>query len=144
MIVTSRSDFKEKDQFYGGEPPCFPAPHLDGIPPELRDVPVWVLWDVKRKGGKWTKVPLQLEPASKEYRQRTGLYFYRASTTDPAHGYTWERIIQAYKTYSRKCCGIGIILRDGLCGVDLDHAIKNGQVIHWAHLLVTQLDSFTD
>jgi hypothetical protein len=45
---------------------------------------------------------------------------------------------------STRSCGIGIILRDGLCGVDLDHAINNGEVMRWAHLLVTQLDSFTD
>lgn len=76
----------------------------------LRGKKQWVLWKYEERNGKRTKPP---------FDPFTGRY---AKSTDPA---TWGTFDQVKKVLDRdrQYQGIGVILTDGLFGVDLDHCI---------------------
>lgn len=93
--------------------------NFDGIPQSMKDSPAWVLWRrEQRDGGKWTKPPLQAD----------GRY---AKTTDPD---TWATIEEAQAGYDNGSFdGVGVVLRDGLVGIDLDHVLtESGDIEPWA------------
>lgn len=76
----------------------------------LRGKKQWVLWKYEERNGKRTKPPF--DPV-------TGRY---AKSTDPT---TWGTFDQVKKVLDRdsRYQGIGVMLTDGLFGVDLDHCI---------------------
>lgn len=89
-----------------------------GIPPSLVGYPHWVLWRFVLKNGRWTKVPFQVD----------GRY---AKTNDTTTQATLEPVRAAYAR--GEFDGIGIVLRHGLCGIDLDHVIDaDGVIEEWA------------
>ena len=100
----------------------------ENIPIELKSQPTWVLWKytLNKKGDKWDKVPFQPNGA-------------KASTTNPT---TWLTFDSALAHYQRgKFDGIGIVLRNGIAGVDLDHVVKaDGTLLDWAQGVVKRFE----
>lgn len=83
--------------------------HRESIPPELRDRPQWVCWQLAERGGKKTKVPI--DPA-------TG----GNAADNPA---TWGTFNAALSRCQRgkRLAGVGFMFTeaDPFCGIDLDH-----------------------
>lgn len=86
------------------KPECLSV-NFAGIPQSLISRPHWVLWRYTLVGGRWNKVPMH--PNGKT-----------ASSNKPETWSTFESVKQAYLEgdYS----GVGIILTDGLVGLDID------------------------
>lgn len=104
-----------------------PAPKVqfENIPVSLGKHPHFVLWSYENKDGRWAKVPKQRSAKS-------------ASVNRVNSHCTLDLAKQAY-THGR-FSGIGVVLREGLCGIDLDHVLKaTGEVESWAQ---TILDAF--
>jgi hypothetical protein len=114
------------------------APQVDfrNIPAELRRRDRWVLWRYVRKpGGDWTKLPYQPSGAS-------------ASTTNPA---TWSTLEQVRTAYARSqgnsgaFDGVGIVLGDGLVGLDFDDILpEDGTPRRWAAALADQFPTYQE
>lgn len=98
------------------------------IPANLREIPQWVGWRREVTNGKQTKVPYQA-------RQRA-----KADTTDPAHRASFPDALAAMNRY--KYDGVGIVLDNGLAGVDIDHCRdpQSGEVAPWAEELITPFE----
>lgn len=98
--------------------------NFEGIPSDLKTRPDWVLWRLIEKDGKWTKPPIQ---ASGKY----------AKPNDQATWATFEEVRKAYEGGGFD--GIGMVLRDGNCGIDLDHVLApDGSLELWAQEIVEQ------
>lgn len=96
--------------------------NFEGIPEGLHALQLFVMWRYVRKGEKWSKVPFQINGQ-------------RARTDDPATFATLEAVRRAY--YRGSFDGIGIVLRNGLCGIDLDHVVQlDGTVEAWAEKIL--------
>jgi putative DNA primase/helicase len=97
-------------------------PNFDGILPELKAIPNWVLAKAIVRGGKTTKPP---------YQPNGQL----ASHSDPATWSDFVDIKRAYERLARDVIGVGFVL-DGkphfggqyLHGFDWDHCIDKGVV----------------
>lgn len=100
------------------------------VPEELKARRAWVCWKQEKRDGKATKVP---------YEPTTGK---RARTNDPA---TWIDFATACE-HVGQYDGLGIMLSDGLCGVDLDHCrnAETDDIEVWAWDAVAELDSYTE
>lgn len=91
---------------------------FDQIPVSLVTLPFFVLWRYAQTKNKWTKVPYQSNGR-------------HAKTTDPSTHTTLAIVRATYETGGFD--GIGIVLRDGLCGIDLDHVVMpDGRIEEWA------------
>ncbi|MGF6996334.1 AAA family ATPase [Paraburkholderia sp. GAS32] len=91
------------------KPEALPV-NFDGIPAFLKECPQWVLWQwhYDSESERWTKPP----------RQCDGQF---ARTNDPG---TWATFDAAHRAYlDGDFDGIGIVLRDDLVGIDLDHVL---------------------
>ncbi len=93
--------------------PDYIKPDVQGIPPELVELPQFVCWRAKfeRENNKWTKIPVNPHTG--------GL----ASSTDPA---TWADLSTALKFYQgnpNTVDGLGFVFRagGGIVGIDFDH-----------------------
>ena len=96
------------------------------------DAPRWVAWRTETRNGKATKPP---------YSPRTGTY---ASSTDPE---TWVTLEEALAYAERsEMDGVGIILGDGLGGVDLDACRDpdTGLIAPWARKVVDGFGTYTE
>lgn len=93
---------------------------------ELADQSRWIAW--WNDDGR--KIPKSV---------RTG----NAKTNDPD---TWGTFDQASRTMDLKhYTGVGVMLGDGLIGIDLDHAIdRQGHIKDWAQRLIDQIGSYTE
>ena len=102
---------------------------LDGIPAALRDRPHWVMWRLIERDGRPTKAPYQLNGTL-------------ASSTNPE---TWSDFDSAYQ-YRSRFDGVGIVLTEGLAGVDLDHCrdAETGEIAPWAWEIIRELDSYSE
>jgi putative DNA primase/helicase len=81
---------------------------VDRLPPEIRESTRAVVWKRELRHGKATKVPYVPTRPSE-----------RAAVDNPA---TWGAFDQALAVVAAgKADGAGIVLGDGLVGVDLDH-----------------------
>ena len=83
----------------------------------------WVLFDEN-------KVPMQCDGKN-------------ASSTNPDTWATYEEVKKALPT-THQAVGVGVVLGDGLCGIDLDHCVKDGVIEPWAQTIINDLDSYTD
>lgn len=96
------------------------------IPPSLTALPRWVCWPSLEN-----KQPIQLGGRP-------------ASSKDPS---TWSTYGDAFNAYER-CgyAGVGIVLGDGLAGLDLDDVRdpETGAVEEWAMCFVRALDSYAE
>ena len=96
-----------KKNFYGDsthKPTVLPV-QPDGIPTALKESPRWVVWKLSRKGGRWTKVPVQANGTP-------------AKCNDPMTWATFGTVLTAYRT--EWFDGIGFMLGGGYVGIDLD------------------------
>ena len=102
------------------------------IPPALKKEKRWVGWSYKTRKGKRTKVPI--DPRSGE----------GAKSNDDSTWTSYEDAMRAAKVY--RLDGIGIMLGNGLFGVDLDHVIdpESGEVEPMAKWIVEKLGSYAE
>ncbi|MEJ7791834.1 MAG: hypothetical protein WKF65_07690 [Gaiellaceae bacterium] len=89
---------------------------LDAVPAELRPLDRWVVWRLEERDGKATKVPHRgADPAT------------RASSTEPKTWSSFDMAVVALE--AGKADGIGLVLGDGLVGVDLDSVLdETGEI----------------
>ena len=81
------------------------------LPDDIKGLPRFVLWAYdKDKNGNLTKVP---------YCQKGK----RASTKNPATWNTFDGVIKLYEQGNGYFSGIGVVLGDGLAGIDCDNVI---------------------
>ena len=109
-----------------------PAPNFDFIPEELKDRKHWVLWKVKSRSGKLTKVPFQVNGIE-------------ADSTDP---YTWSsyaEVVEAYQKGGYDGIGFTFDVLDSYAGVDLDHCIsEDGSILPKAKAILDKLNSYSE
>jgi hypothetical protein len=106
---------------------------LEHVPPEIRASTRAVVWRRVLRDGKWTKPPFQARHPGEP-----------AAVDDPA---TWRTFEQALAVVAAgKADGAGIVLGDGLVGVDLDHVRdpESGALTVEAAEIVRALDSYTE
>jgi putative DNA primase/helicase len=109
--------------------------HAECLPLDIRESPRGVLWNFETRPGeaKPTKVPYQpSHPASK------------AAVDNPA---TWAPITDALAAFEDgKADGVGIVLGDGLVGVDLDACrdVVTGELTSEARTIIAALSSYTE
>lgn len=92
----------------------------------LADVAVWVAWNDEGR----RKVPKSPHGGN-------------AKTNDPS---TWGTYAEASDLAERRgYSGVGVMLSDGLVGIDLDHVIgEDGEVEQWARELVDGIGSYAE
>lgn len=102
---------------------------FEAIPLELRALPQWVCWKLKKRGKKTTKVP---------YRATNP--FATAESDDPA---TWGTFPEAVAQFGNRARtgvdGVGFVFSpaDDYVGIDLDDCLKDGDILPWAKLILT-------
>jgi hypothetical protein len=103
------------------------------FPLVLRSLLIWVLWKFQwiEKSGNWTKVPFVAGSSS-----------IHAKCNDPG---TWNNFNQALLTVQH-ADGLGIVLTDGYCGIDLDccRNRETGEIAPWAARLIKKFDSYCE
>jgi putative DNA primase/helicase len=115
------------------------APMLNAIdtavPTALRDLPRWVLWRSERPPGR-------KEPTKVPYRPAPGGEVKAAKTSDPSTWTTFDAASAGIERFD----GLGIVLGDGLTGVDLDHCRnpETGELAEWATSALHCLSSYTE
>ena len=116
------------------------------IPETLKRLNLWVVWAYVWKDGRWTKLPFQPVMASKKYRAKTGWALYAAKSNDPSTWSDYETVAAFHKQHPTLTDGIGVMLQEGLLGVDLDKCRDKvtGEVSEWALDLVRRGDSYTE
>lgn len=95
-----------------------------------RDKAQWVGFQMVKDGGGYRKPPVN---------PKTGEY---ADVNCPDTWGTYDEAVKAVSKY--KLDGIGIILTDGLIGVDLDHVLKDGKLDPDAQDIVNTLCTYTE
>jgi hypothetical protein len=102
-------------------------------PAELQDRRSWLLWRFEPRPG-------QDKPTKPPYIAGPGLT--RASTSDPS---TWRTFGEA-AAHLDAFDGLGIVLGNGLAGVDLDDCRdpRTGVIASWALDVIERLDSYTE
>ena len=106
---------------------------VEQLPLEIRETNRAVLWKKERRNGRATKVPYV-----------PGRPTERTKVSDPS---TWGPFQTALGDVNDgKCDGLGIVLGDGLVGVDLDECRDpgTGVIETWALDIVGDLDSYTE
>lgn len=106
---------------------------LDALPPDIRTSLRGVLWNREVRDGKPTKVPYQAHHPA-----------LRAAVDDPG---TWAPLVDAIAAYEDgKGDGAGVVLGDGLVGVDLDGCRDplTGAITGEAQAIIDALDSYTE
>jgi hypothetical protein len=120
----------------GAKKPSRCKPDLDAIPADLRAVDHWVLWEWKKRKGKWTKVPYS--PKTSE----------EAKANDPATWDSFDNALATARRYHKQFDGIGFEFSpdDPFTGIDLDDAIDpdTGELKPWARHLVERFSSYTE
>jgi putative DNA primase/helicase len=134
--------------------PKFIRPNFDGIPDELKQLELWLLWAAIWNGSKWTKRPIQ--PSG-----------YGASTTKREHWSSFADVKQAYER-AIQCGyvevrqkdkppqrvpvgGVGFVF-DGqqdaaglvYAGVDFDKVISEGKIASLAQKRIKRIGSYTE
>jgi hypothetical protein len=104
--------------------------NVAAVPDELKARPQWVTWQVGAREGKLTKIPIN---------PRTG---GPAKTNDRS---TWGTFDEAVSAWQRNgAAGIGFVFSvdDPFTGVDLDHALVDGQLRLCAKGVLDHLGSY--
>jgi primase-polymerase (primpol)-like protein len=108
-------------------------PNLDDLPVPILQSSRAVVWNFEERDGKQTKVPyMALRPST------------RAAVNNPA---TWSSFMQACDAVADgNADGVGIVLGEGLIGVDLDHCRNpdSGEITADAWGIIRALDSYTE
>jgi putative DNA primase/helicase len=104
---------------------------FEAIPGVLKAVPQWIVYKVRKKGGKTDKIPVD---------PRTGR---NADAHDPATWMTFDGAVAA----SRRFAGIGFVFteKDRFAGIDLDKCINStGKLEPWAEQVIDCFQSYTE
>lgn len=111
--------------------PVPPKPEASALPEELLREPRWVCWRWEPRNGKQTKVPIRPDGQP-------------AKSNDPSTWTSFEVCLAASMRYTG--LGIGLMLGDGVVGVDLDHARdpESGALQQWAQEIIDELNSYTE
>lgn len=141
-----------KEQFHSGTTKPTPLPvNLDGIPEDLKSRKIWVLWvyewrQDKQGKGKWTKVPVQPKGATRIYQERHhGRCWYAACSNDPETWSTFDDIINMFAPNRVFFDGVGIMLREGLLGGDLDNGLDaDGTIKPWCREILEGVDTYAE
>jgi len=106
---------------------------LTRVPHDLRAGTLFVAWRYEERGGKLTKVPVDVA---------TGR---GAATDNPKTWTTLDRAI-AYLERNAAASGVGrvFVAGDGFAGVDIDHCLIDGEIVGWARPYVDALDTYTE
>jgi primase-polymerase (primpol)-like protein len=103
------------------------------IPAPLAEREQWVCWKPIDRGGKATKVPINVHNSK------------LADSSDPA---TWATLEEAVPYARRHACGVGFVFADDdpFAGVDLDACLDpdTGRLADWAAFVAWHLDSYTE
>jgi hypothetical protein len=105
---------------------------LEHVFGDLATRPRWVAWRWENRNGKATKPPIH---------PGTGGY---AKNNDPS---TWGTLEDArYVVDERGLAGVGIVLGDGLGGIDLDACRdpETGEITPWAQQVVDEFATYTE
>jgi primase-polymerase (primpol)-like protein len=110
-----------------------PVFDLDRVPEEIANSTRAVVWNLEERDGKPTKVPyVSRRPAE------------RASVNDPT---TWGTFSEARAAVEDgKADGVGIVLGDGLIGIDIDDCRdpETGAITPAARAIVDIVGSYTE
>lgn len=91
----------------------------------LKDKPIWIAWN-DENGRKVPKSP----------------FGGNAKVSDPS---TWGTYAQASAIANSKgYTGVGILITDGLVGIDLDHVVENGVISAEAQEIIDSIGSYTE
>ncbi|MFH2075896.1 MAG: phage/plasmid primase, P4 family [Pseudomonadota bacterium] len=112
------------------------TPNLDTIPQDLLARLGWVTWKAEARPG-------QKELAKVPYNPRTG---EKANPSRPDTGGTFDEARAAYESSPGLFAGVGIILHEGLMGIDLDDCRdpQTGAVQPWAQAVIDQMATYTE
>ena len=98
----------------------------------LAELPRWLVWREEMRGSRKTKVPY-------DPKNPTGM----ASSTDPT---TWSSLSVAAQVAERGFSGVGIVLGEGIGGIDLDGCRdpETGEVAPWAQTIIHGFASYAE
>ncbi|MFJ7736422.1 phage/plasmid primase, P4 family [Lysinibacillus sp. NPDC097287] len=114
--------------------------NFNEIPSELRLLPQWILWKAEEKGGRYTKIPYQVDGNEARSNDRR----------------TWSTFATAAKFYTESNAdGVGFVFsrQDNYIGVDIDKCVtysaddteKTNPIINtFAKEIIDTLDSYTE
>ena len=94
----------------------------------------WVAWRMEDRNGEQSKVPYAVTPSGGTSKH--------ASSTDPETWATYEEA-EAYLERS-SMTGLGFVLGDGWCGIDLDHHISSGVLSDAAGRICKAFNSYAE
>lgn len=106
-------------------------PQEENIPSQLTGADRWVMWRAEKAGGNLTKIPYQTNGS-------------KADSTDPATWTEYGMASATLATHPDQFSGIGFVLGNGFCGVDLDDCIVDGQILPYAQAIVDQFNTYTE
>lgn len=104
---------------------------FNAIPSELKALPQWILWKSIEKGGRYTKVPYQVDGEMAQANNRR----------------TWSTFATAVKFYLESDYdGIGFVFsrQDNYIGIDIDNCVVDGEPNTFATEIIDTLDSYTE
>lgn len=112
----SSSDSKRGREAAGGAPRI--TCNVDGIPTDLKQIPRWVGWEYRERGGKLTKVPIEAATGAP------------ASATDSSGWTDFGSAVEALRR-NPQWAGIGFVFDDSddILGIDLDGCIDEHGVL---------------
>ncbi len=114
--------------------------NFNEIPSELRLLPQWILWKAEEKGGRYTKIPYQIDGNEARSNDRR----------------TWSTFATAAKFYTESDAdGIGFVFsrQDNFIGIDIDKCVSysaddtekvNPIINNFAQEIIDTLDSYTE
>lgn len=107
--------------------------NLPKVPQSMRDAAQWVLWRLESRGGRPTKVPVQIDGKP-------------ASSNDRATWSAFDKIAAAFDPQKHEGIGFVFSADDTFCGVDLDHCRDpdSGDIDDWAREVIEKLDSYSE
>ena len=97
-----------------------PKAYKEYIPDKMKNAERWILWKIVNRNNHETKVPFQVK------EPKAG-----AKSNDPNTWASFDDAINALNRYSSEFDGIGFMLGDGWCGLDIDHIEKDLE--DWGH-----------
>ncbi|MGE7545047.1 phage/plasmid primase, P4 family [Sporosarcina newyorkensis] len=104
---------------------------FNSIPSELKALPQWILWKSEKKGGRYTKVPYQVDGEAAQTNNRR----------------TWSTFATAVKFYLQgDYDGIGFVFsrQDNYIGIDIDNCVVDEKPNTFATEIIDSLDSYTE
>lgn len=97
-----------------------PETYREYIPDKMKNAERWILWKIVNRNNHETKVPFQVKAPT-----------LGAKSNDPNTWASFDDAINALDKYSSEFDGIGFMLGDGWCGLDIDHI--EDDLEDWGH-----------